>query len=253
MHVLRHLIQNAIMAFPPVRDAASKYHHTGRNGDDAGVHDTLARYAGAGGSASFAGKAILELGPGQTPHVLLAMRAAGASRAVGADIQRYQEQEAAKEQGVEIALYDGARLPFPDATFDKVFSCDVMEHVRNPRPLVAEMRRVLVPGGTVFARVDLRDHYYLAVEDRWLTCLKFSTALWNSMTWYRSSYVNRLRLSDWNRVFAEAGFVADYAVIERSERLAELHDQGALPASALRLDRDDASTYRFDVWLTAAK
>jgi ubiquinone/menaquinone biosynthesis C-methylase UbiE len=249
---MRHIAQNALMAVPPVRNVLSRFHHTGRNGDDEGVTDTISRYAGSGGTDAFVGKRILELGPGQTPHVLLAMRAAGASRAVGLDIQRYREQDAAREHGIEIELYDGKHLPFADQTFDAVYSCDVLEHVRHPRPVVNEMRRVLAPGGSAFARVDLRDHYYLATEERWLTCMAFSTRLWNAMTWYRSSFVNRLRLSEWDRLFAEAGLVAEYPVIERSEILAGLHDRKALPASMQRLTRNDAATYRFDVRLTVA-
>jgi len=43
--------------------------------------------------------------------------------------------------------YDGTHLPFPDQTFDAVFSSNVLEHVSDPAPLHAEMRRVLRPGG----------------------------------------------------------------------------------------------------------
>lgn len=42
---------------------------------------------------------------------------------------------------------DGARLPFPDGTFDSVFAIEVMEHVPEERALIEEMFRVLRPGG----------------------------------------------------------------------------------------------------------
>lgn len=37
---------------------------------------------------------------------------------------------------------DGVRLPFEDNSFDAVFACDVLEHVRNPWILLGEMARV---------------------------------------------------------------------------------------------------------------
>jgi len=43
--------------------------------------------------------------------------------------------------------YDGQRLPFPDASFDTVLNIQVLEHTPRPRALVAEMARVLKPGG----------------------------------------------------------------------------------------------------------
>jgi SAM-dependent methyltransferase len=47
----------------------------------------------------------------------------------------------------DIQLYDGGRLPFADGSFDVVFCKQVLEHVHDPRPVLAEAARVLAPGG----------------------------------------------------------------------------------------------------------
>jgi SAM-dependent methyltransferase len=47
----------------------------------------------------------------------------------------------------DIVLYDGTRIPFANAGFDVVFCKQVLEHVTHPRDVLAEVARVLVPGG----------------------------------------------------------------------------------------------------------
>lgn len=47
----------------------------------------------------------------------------------------------------------GDALPFRDATFDIVALFDVIEHIPDERGTLAEVRRVLKPGGTVFLSV----------------------------------------------------------------------------------------------------
>lgn len=47
----------------------------------------------------------------------------------------------------ELARTDGDRLPFEDESFDVACAMGVLHHVEDPRPMLAEMRRVLVPGG----------------------------------------------------------------------------------------------------------
>lgn len=43
--------------------------------------------------------------------------------------------------------YDGRNIPFPEGSFDVVFSSNVLEHVLDLPYLQAEMKRVLKPGG----------------------------------------------------------------------------------------------------------
>src|SRR6476661_337945 len=44
----------------------------------------------------------------------------------------------------------GEQLPYPDQSFDCVFCCDVLEHVRDLPKVIAEISRVLKPNGVFF-------------------------------------------------------------------------------------------------------
>ena len=57
---------------------------------------------------------------------------------------------AARGRNVSLADVDQP-LPFDDASFDGVVLKDLLEHVADPVAVVAEVRRVLRPGGLVFA------------------------------------------------------------------------------------------------------
>jgi len=56
---------------------------------------------------------------------------------------------------------DGQQLPVADASFDGVFSINVLEHVPDPPLLMAEAARVLVPGGLFLAVTPNGDQEWL--------------------------------------------------------------------------------------------
>lgn len=49
----------------------------------------------------------------------------------------------------DFRLTDGDRLPFDNDSFDIACSMGVLHHIEDPRPMLAEMRRVLKPGGRI--------------------------------------------------------------------------------------------------------
>jgi SAM-dependent methyltransferase len=89
-----------------------------------------------------AGARILEVGAG-TGQQALAIRSRGFEvEAIEIAASNYKDH-----QLFPITDYDGRHIPFPDASFDVVFSSNVLEHVRDLPGLDQEIKRVLRPGG----------------------------------------------------------------------------------------------------------
>ncbi len=53
----------------------------------------------------------------------------------------------------------GARIPYPDGSFDLVYSNNVLEHVPDPLATLREVERVLKPGGSFVAKTPNKAHY----------------------------------------------------------------------------------------------
>jgi SAM-dependent methyltransferase len=63
------------------------------------------------------------------------------------------------------AVADGHDLPFADGTFDGVVLQAVLEHVLDPARCVAEVHRVLKPGGIVYAETPFMQQVHLGRYD----------------------------------------------------------------------------------------
>lgn len=244
MYFLKSLAQNALLALGPVRRYAAGKHVTGIDGDPRRARELFEFYRR---HRDCHGRDILELGVGKTLDVLRIARHEGGARSVAAaDVTRYHSAAAAARDGIDYRIYDGRELPFPDASKDLVWACYCMQHFRWPEQSAHEIHRVLRRGGLLVCRADLRDHYHMFDAGRQYDCLKYSEAVWRLMAWNRSSYVNRLRMSEWLRVLGEAG-LRQVDVVPHRDR--ELLEQNRGHGYLRRYSDDDLLTYRFDgVW-----
>jgi SAM-dependent methyltransferase len=91
---------------------------------------------------------VLDVGCGDGQITRLAARLDGVSLAVGIDPTWNQIRVAAERGGASGFVRAGADgLPFADATFDAVVACLVFEHIDAVDAAIAELARVLAPGG----------------------------------------------------------------------------------------------------------
>jgi ubiquinone/menaquinone biosynthesis C-methylase UbiE len=56
---------------------------------------------------------------------------------------------------IQFRLSPGERTPFPDASFDLVLCCNVLDHVHDPAIVLNEVCRVLRPSGYFYLFVDV--------------------------------------------------------------------------------------------------
>jgi len=122
------------------------------------------------------GMRVLEVGAG-TGRDSLALAAAGAE-VVTLDyapksLGLIRDAAEAADAQVHVVGGDGLGLPFADGSFDLVFHQGLLEHFRDPMPLLRENVRVLKEGGLLLVDVPQRYHYYtvgkhtLMLFDKW--------------------------------------------------------------------------------------
>jgi 2-polyprenyl-6-hydroxyphenyl methylase/3-demethylubiquinone-9 3-methyltransferase len=96
------------------------------------------------------GKAALEVGSGG--GILTEEIAKMGFDTTGIDPAEHSIRTAsnhAKATGLSIKYHKGSgeALPYPDSSFDVVFCCDVLEHVKDLPKVISEISRVLKPNG----------------------------------------------------------------------------------------------------------
>jgi SAM-dependent methyltransferase len=100
--------------------------------------------------SGYTGQRVLEIGCGIGTDLVRFAR--GGAVVTGVDLSQTAIDLAVKNfaaSGVagDLRVADGEALPFPDASFDVVYGHGVLQYAAAPERIIAEARRVLVPGG----------------------------------------------------------------------------------------------------------
>lgn len=78
----------------------------------------------------------------------------------GVDISRVLLEKCRQDyadRDIHLVVGQAEALPFPDATFDNMFSLGAINHVNDPGRALQEMARVVKPGGTIVVADEIPD------------------------------------------------------------------------------------------------
>jgi ubiquinone/menaquinone biosynthesis C-methylase UbiE len=115
--------------------------------------------------AGLAGKDVLEVGCGSGIAVQLFAEAGARVTAVDLTpwaVETTRARLAAFGLAGEVVEADGESLPFPDASFDVVFSWGVIHHTTDMDRALSQLVRVLRPGGTLVLMLYHRHSLFFA-------------------------------------------------------------------------------------------
>jgi ubiquinone/menaquinone biosynthesis C-methylase UbiE len=211
--------------------------------------DTLASFAGVGcpfrADVIKPGDVVLDVGSGSGTDVLLAAEMVGENGKVWAldltqamrdKLQRTLDK--AHVANVEVIAGEAERIPLPDASVDVVTSNGVLNLVPDKRRAIAEIYRVLKPGGRVqVADIVIANPVTPDCEDDpklWAECVVGATV--------DESYLNMFRDAGFKDVEVLRDY--DYFAYSPSEETKEVARQFGAHAFELRMKRAEKAPAR---------
>lgn len=148
----------------------------------------------------------------------------------------------------DLRRMDATAMSFPGASFDFVFSYSVFHHIPDPARAVAEVARVLAPGGVAYVSFHLYSSDTGSLDLRVMRGEQ-GIPLWPHLragarvTVDQNAYVNRLRLPEWEALFREQ--MPGCRMLHRNTERARLEPE----ARRLR-DSGELADYELDELLT---
>ncbi|BCA54216.1 hypothetical protein W02_13560 [Nitrospira sp. KM1] len=214
-------------------------------------------------------KIIVEIGPGRSAALGLLLLMAGARTYIGLDAFPSQEwwnenllrsvwrmarefypwmdttrglsiinatdsERNAREFPLQFAVAGVNSYPLQTGSVDQIFSFSVLEHVEKPAEAIAEMHRILSPGGLMLHSVDLASHEPFKDTDgpyNPFAFLAYSDEEWRKR-WTPSTmkyYQNRWRKVDFLKAFDKQGFCDTHALSEQDVPVVYFNDEMFLP------------------------
>ena len=86
---------------------------------------------------------ILEVGCGEGELAQPILGATGAKTYLGTDLSsRIVEEASSRNPDLQFEVQNAETLPYPDASFDLVVACEVLEHVEHPEAVLSELNRL---------------------------------------------------------------------------------------------------------------
>jgi ubiquinone/menaquinone biosynthesis C-methylase UbiE len=112
-----------------------------------------------------AGARVLDLGcgPGWVSHNL-----AGEYQLVGVDVEEAAVRLCRRLYQGNYLVGSALGLPYADGSFDAVIFTEAIEHFARPEPALAEIARVLKPGGlALITTPNCGSLFWIAIENTW--------------------------------------------------------------------------------------
>lgn len=110
--------------------------------------------------ARLAPESVIDLGCGEGGSVDQFRSVRPGVRWLGVDVESSPEVARRSRTDAEFRTFDGVNIPAEDGSFAAVYCKQVLEHVRDPAPLLRDVARVLEPGGTFFGSTSQLEPFH---------------------------------------------------------------------------------------------
>lgn len=173
---------------------------------------------------------VVEIGCGSGRFIASVKAARPDLEAFGCDVSRAALEAAKTRTQVHFEAASAEALPYADGSFAGVLMIDVLEHLEHMGPGLAEVRRIMQPGG-VFHLVFPCEGHPATLHGRFKTLANLKRKF--------AGHVQQIAPSQLKRTLVEAGFTID-AMLYSYHGLGQLYDLAVFGSMGLGFDTHGA-------------